>query len=401
MSVRTLRTLLLVIPLLTLSCFAGEVPRTLILVSIDGFRADYLDLHPAPWLRETARSGLLATEGLVPVFPTKTFPSHWSLVTGLHPDRHGIVSNTIYDPERAAWFRIRDADAQRDPVWWGGEPLWITLERQGGTAATFFWVGSEARGRTATHSVPYDSSVAGAERVDRVLGWLDLPPRERPRFVTLYFSEVDAAGHRFGPESAETAHAVARVDAWLRRLDAGLAARGLVEATDLVVVSDHGMAATDPARAIRLEEHVDPTWLRIVETGPLLLASPRSDAPADLFVRLRDAHPRMRVFKREDLPERLRYSHHPRIPAWVALADDGWTIVPRRGDRVPKGSHGYDNRFASMRGLFLARGPSWRTGRVRQVHAVDLYEALCATLAIEPAPNEGSATAARALLAPQ
>ncbi len=384
----------------------------LVLVSIDGFRYDYLDRADveAPALRQLAAEGVRA-ERLVPVYPTKTFPNHYSLVTGLHPEHHGIVANTMRDPEMTdadgepAEFSLSNRDAVTDDRWWWGEPIWVTAETQGQTAATAFWPGSEAeiQGVRPTYWLEYDGDLAYSARVQQALDWLSLPAGERPALVTLYFEGVDTAGHRFGPESAETAEAIEAVDAALGELVDGLRARGLAETTDVVVVSDHGMAAVSSERLVILDEAIDLDTVDEVVWGEPVGIWP-GDADPDAIVAQINQLPHVRAYRKETLPARLHYGDNRRIPPVVLIADEGWTVtsqeyVDRYPDRPSGGTHGYDNAVASMHGVFLARGPRFRAGTaVGPVRTVDVYEILTQALGLDAAPNDGNPAAAAPVL---
>lgn len=380
-----------------------ETPdRAVILVSIDGFRYDYLDRTDVeiPALRRLMAEGVRA-ESLVPVYPTKTFPNHYSLVTGLHPEAHGIVGNSMRDPDRLvdgepARFSLSNRDAVTDGAWWGGEPIWVTAETQGATAATVFWPGSEAEigGVRPTHWLPYDGDLAYADRVDQALAWLDLDGEARPRLVTLYFEGVDTAGHEHGPDAPETAAAIEAVDAALGRLLAGLAARDLLMATDVVVVSDHGMTAVSPERRVLIDDAVAVDSVDEVFWGEPVGIWPGA-LDVDALVARLGALPHVEAYRREATPERLHYRDNPRIPPVVLIADEGWTVtsrayVERNPDGPRGGTHGYDNRVRSMHGIFVASGPSVRVGeRVGSFSTVDVYGVLARMLSVEAAPNAG------------
>ncbi|HEU4662943.1 MAG TPA: ectonucleotide pyrophosphatase/phosphodiesterase, partial [Dokdonella sp.] len=279
--------------LVALLCFAftacsGVVQRRevaaqtpLILVSIDGFRADYLERGRTPALAALAADGVRA-EALKPAFPTLTFPNHYTLVTGLYPDHHGIVNNRMTDPAFQHGFVYKEQSTIEDPRWWGGEPLWVTAEKQGVRSATMFWPGSSVAiaGVRPTFWKPFDRAVEPDARVDQILAWLDLPVPTRPRFLTLYFDQVDHEGHAHGPDSGDVDAALARVDAALARLVDGLRRRGRLDTTDIVVVSDHGQAPTSPERRTYLDDVVPLADVDVVNYGILAGIEPHAGKAA-------------------------------------------------------------------------------------------------------------------------
>jgi predicted AlkP superfamily pyrophosphatase or phosphodiesterase len=377
-----------------------------LMISFDGFRWDYPELHGAPALLELARDGVRA-KSLAPSFPSKTYPNHYTLVTGLRPEHHGIVANTMWDPEWKASFSLADRSAVEDGRWWEGEPIWVTAERRGLVTASSFWPGSEAAiggvggvgGVRPTFWGRYDDTVPDEKRVDEVLGWLDLPVEKRPRLITLYFDEPDGAGHAFGPASAEAASAVAHVDRMLARLRAGVAARGLDDAVDWIVVSDHGMSATDPERSIVLADLVDLAGVAIADLSVFGLLRPPPGTEDALVRRLTGAHPHLHAARKGVLPERLHYRAHRRIPEVVVWADAGWTIYATRADLAAarakpsptRGNHGYDPAERDMHGIFVATGPSFRRGiTTPTLDNVDVYPLLARLLGLPAAANDGN-----------
>ena len=397
-------SLLLALLLVLAGCASGgptagttaPAPRTLVLISVDGMRHDYLDREDAatPTLDSLVGAGVRA-ERLVPVYPTKTFPNHYSLVTGLHPEAHGIVGNTMLDPTMSdargdtARFSLSRRDAVTDGRWWQGEPIWVTAERQGVTAATAFWPGSEAEigGVRPTHWLVYDGGMPYAARVDSALAWAS----GGAGLVTLYFEAVDDAGHRYGPSAPETARALERVDSALARLTGGLRARGIP--ADLVVVSDHGMAPVHTP--VYLEDVIDlDAETEAVIWGEAAGVWPAPEADVDDMVRRIDALDHVEAYRREDVPARYRHSGNVRIPPIVVMPEPGWTVssrgyVERRG--MPSGgAHGYDNAVPDLHGVFLASGPRFRSGaRVGPLAAVDVYGVVAAALGLRPAPHAG------------
>ena len=371
-----------------------------ILVSIDGFRADYLDRGLTPTLSALAAEGARAS-GMHPSFPSVTFPNHYTLVTGLRPDHHGIVHNTMVDPtiQPDSRFTIGDFTAVADGRWWAeGEPIWATAKRAGLRTATLFWPGSEAEigGLRPDHWAHYDGAVTPDQRVDVLLDWLDLPVGKRPHFLTLYFDAVDHAGHEHGPDSPEVNRAMGETDAALARLVAGLRARRLFDTAELVIVADHGMAATSAERLLYLDDLAPVRDLRAVTLGPVAEVAPEGPGgPAALRRLLAWRSPHGRCWRKADLPAALHYGANPRIPPVVCVAQSGWMFArrPEPGQvarETPAGEHGYDPADPHMDALFVAHGPAFRRGyRQGPFDNVDVYPLLAKLLGIAPAPNDG------------
>jgi predicted AlkP superfamily pyrophosphatase or phosphodiesterase len=377
---------------------------TVILISFDGFRNDYIDKTETPNLHRLTNNGVRA-EGMIPAFPSKTFPNHYTIVTGLYPARHGIVANTMFDPEFNALFKISDRNAVSDGRWWDGEPLWVTAEKQGQISATFFWVGSEAEimGVRPRYWKPYDGKIPNAERVQQALAWLDLPATERPTFITLYFSDTDDAGHDFGPESQEVIESIKAADTLVGQLVQGLEARGLLEKVNLIITSDHGMAATSDERVIKLSDYIDLKTVEIIDGSPAVTLRPKQANVDSLYRVLVHAHSHMKVFRKEDFPKRFHYAGHRRIMPLMCLADDGWSINTRPPESGPRsfngGNHGYDNLLPSMRATFIAHGPAFKRGlRVAPFQNLHLYHLMAKILKLQPAPNDGSLDSVRVML---
>jgi predicted AlkP superfamily pyrophosphatase or phosphodiesterase len=245
--------------------------------------------------------------------------------------------------------------------------------------------------------------VPDSARVTRVLELLDLPPEKRPSFLTLYLSPVDGAGHDFGPDSKEVNQAIVKVDSTLGRLIAGLDQRGLANAVNLVIVSDHGMAALSPERVIRLDDYIDQTAVKIDEFSPILTAWPGPGLADSVYNGLRRA-PHLTTFRRGQLPSRWHLEGSPRTPPIVAIADEGWTIAWRdtTGTKrwTEKGNHGYDNSLPVMRAIFIAHGPAFRQGvSVPAFSNIHIYPLMAEVLGLDPADNDGSLDSVRAMLA--
>jgi predicted AlkP superfamily pyrophosphatase or phosphodiesterase len=367
-----------------------------ILISIDGWRWDYTERYQPAAIGRLAREGVRA-EGLIPVFPSKTFPNHYSIVTGLHAAAHGITSNNIVDPHLPGRFTLSNREVQQDPRWWGGEPLWVTAERQHIVAGTMFWPGSDVMiaGDRPTYFKPYEDSYPNEARVDALLDWLEAPGDRQATFLTLYFSDVDTAGHDSGPLGEPTRQAVQGIDRMIARLVEGVEARRLSARVNYVLVSDHGMAELSPDRVILLDDYIDVSSVDLVDTSPIVGINPKDGAsPESIYAALKDKHPALKVYLRSNLPEIYGLRNHARMPAIIGIADEGWhpTTFARRleGEEFSFGNHGYDPKYRSMHGLFIASGPRFQSGvTVPAFSNVHVYELICRVLGIRPAKNEG------------
>lgn len=364
-----------------------------VLVSFDGLRADYLDRIDTPSFRRVMRQGVRA-ERLIPVFPSKTFPNHYSIATGMFADRHGIVANTFYDPQRdAAYGNAVVPGSVEDGTWYRGEPIWLTAEKQGMVAATCFWVGSEAeiQGLRATYWKKLREQPSIDSRVDTVLEWLHLPAEKRPHLITLYMSDVDGAGHRFGPDAPEVQSAVQAVDRSLGRLLDGIDSLPIRDRVYLVLVSDHGMAAYTTGQYMAIEDLIDPRDVRVADSGPnanlhVTGGPARARAVRDSLNRvLRHG----RAYLRREIPARLHYRADPRIGDVVIIMDEPYQVGPAaRAPSGPGGSHGWDPASSSMSAIFLAMGPGIKRGsRIRQVENIDIYPFLVELLGLRPNPG--------------
>ena len=370
-----------------------------ILISIDGWRWDYLERFAPPVLSRLAAEGVRA-EGLIPQFPSKTFPNHYTLVTGLTLAHHGIVSNNMRDPVIPGRYSMSNRDVLADPRWWGGDPIWNTAERQGKVAAAMFWPGSEAKigGHQATYWRDFDDDLPNGARVSQLIEWLKLPDGKRPSFLTLYFSDLDNAGHSFGPDAEETRTAALSVDRSVGELVAGVAAARLTNRVNYVIVSDHGMAALSRDRMIVVDDYIDPATADIIDWAPVLGLTPKDGDVEKMYAALKDRHPHLQVYRRAEIPAVYGLAGHPRLSPIVGIADEGWYITSRtetqRWDRhernTPGGTHGYDARAKSMQGLFIATGPRLRSGVVvKPFENIHVYNLMCAVIGIQPSPNDG------------
>ncbi|MCH8126843.1 alkaline phosphatase family protein [candidate division KSB1 bacterium] len=368
----------------------------LILISLDGFRYDYLEKANTPNLDYLVNNGVKA-KGLIPVFPSKTFPNHFTTVTGLYTENHGIIANNMYDPEFDASFSMGNQEAVQDGRWWGGEPIWITAEKQGKTSATYFWPGSEAEyeGMRATYWKKYDDRVSNTDRVQQILSWLDLPENERPAFFTLYFSDTDYFGHRYGPDSPEVVKAITHLDSTMGLLLDGLETRNIKDKVNIIITADHGMTELSPDRVIFLDDYIDLSTVRIVDWLPVTCIPLDNTNEDEIYNKLKDAHPNFKVYRKSEIPDRFHYKNHRRVPAIVGIPDEGWSATSHsyfdsNQNRFVGATHGYDNTLKSMQGLFVAFGPAFKAGiEVDAFENVHIYNLMAKTLGLKPAPNDG------------
>ncbi len=374
---------------------AAEAPVPLLLVSIDGLRADALGRGDTPHLDRLAAGGVRA-QWMRPSYPVLTFPNHFTLVTGLRPDHHGVVHNAMKDPVLGR-FAVADAAAARDPAWWQAQPLWTTATRAGIVTGVWAWPGAAAAidGVVPRYFHAFDASVPLQPRIDAVAAWLAAPGAARAHFAAVYLEQVDQAGHAAGPSADATRAAIRAVDAALGALLARLDAAGI--AVDVVVVSDHGMAEVPEGHYLAVEEMAAMDEAEVTSVGQVIGLVPRAGHEAAVTARLAGRHAQYECWRRQDIPARLHYGTHPRVPPLVCQMDEGWNALPqawlerRAADgRHDRGAHGYDPDAPSMRAVFIAHGPSFRAGAVLPpFDNVDVYPLLARRLGLAPQPNDG------------
>jgi alkaline phosphatase D len=358
-----------------------QAKHYVVLVSLDGFRYDYPQKHGARRILDIAAQGASAPEGMIPAYPSVTFPNHYTLVTGLYPEHHGIVANQFYDPARKLSYSFQDPLSNPDGSWYGGVPLWSLAEQQGMRTACFFWPGSEAEiaGQRPSFYLRFDPKFPDEARIEQVIGWLKLPPEQRPHFITLYYGNTDEAGHRFGPDSQQTADAVHHVDELMGRLADGLKALQLP--VDLFIVADHGMTAGQ-GDWINLDRYADLSNF-VISGGQIY---PQTDADAErAFQQLKGKNDKFLVFRRNEMPAELHDSENPRSGDPVVVPTGPYYVRPRGGAGTKSiGLHGFDPyRMKDMRALFVAVGPDIRAGvTVAPFENVNVYPLIAKILGL-------------------
>ncbi|KAK8061413.1 type I phosphodiesterase/nucleotide pyrophosphatase [Apiospora phragmitis] len=398
---------------------------TTIIISLDGFRADFLQRGLTPRLNSFVKEGVSPLY-MLPSFPSVTFPvTNWRRITILllrvfTPESHGVVGNTFWDPDLQAEFYYTDPSRSMQSKWWDGEPFWVTAETQGIRTAVHMWPGSEAHIMDMEPSFldPYKGKEKLPKKVDRLLELLDMPGMEnpgvdisdmRPQLIAAYVPNVDADGHRYGPNSTEIRSTIKDVDTMLDQLFHGLEQRNLTNIVNVIIVSDHGMATTDVSRMIQIDDVVDLDKVAHVDGWPLVGIRPKD--PADLQVLYEQAlgnlkdNPSYEVrLKDKDMPERYHFSKNDRIaPLWI-IPKAGWAIVKKEEFDIqdaktkgleydPHGLHGYDHEHPLMRAIFIARGPAFPhqpNSKIEAFQNIEVYNMLCDSVGMEPKPNNGT-----------
>lgn len=374
---------------------SDEDRSPLLLVGIDGVKPAYLDdgFADTPNLDQLIENGVWA-ESLKPVFPTVTFPNLYSIVTGLYPENHGIVGNRVYDPELDETLHMRDDEAQASSSWWGGEPIWVSAEKQDLRAGTFFWVGSEATidGVEPTHQVSYNSMIPHSSRTNEVVRWLtDEDPVD---FATLYFASPDGTGHEYGPHSDEVAEAVENIDGQIRRLIDGLDEAGLWPDINLIIVSDHGMTELDENKVIFLDDIINMNDVDVISWSPVATIDPKPQRADAVYDALKEAEENYTVYRRHQIPDRFHFRDNPRVPEIVVVADKPYSLSSNyffNNQGIMTGGHGFDPEYPSMHGIFLAHGPDFPDGiETETLQLVDIYALMTHLLGLEAAEHDGS-----------
>lgn len=374
--------------------------RYVVVLSLDGFRDDYQTKAHTPNLDAIDREGISGS--FRPCFPSLTFPNHYAMATGLHPNNHGLVANEFWD-ERGQRYTLGNRKAVEDPFFYKGEPIWNTAKRQGVRTASYYWVGSETR---INDSQPdrwkkFDSKTPYIDRADSVLKWLNLPEQERPHLVMWYLEEPDHTGHTYSPEAKETSRMIEEVDSVVGYFRAGLKRLAHGDKIDFIIVSDHGMARFD--RVINLADYLPLDSFERVSTGPFTHLYPKPGYTDKALEILRNIKG-LKVYRKGDLPKRLHYGTNPRIGEIVILPELGVTTFFRPEGlsqvKVLAAGHGFDNAYPEMLALFKAVGPHFDKGRqiTEPVPNITLYPMICQILGIKPAQHDADEALATSLL---
>lgn len=361
-----------------------------VMLSMDGFRWDYPDSIPTPNLDRIAGMGVKA-KSLQPSFPTKTFPNHYAMATGLYPDHHGIVQNSFYDPALGRYYHMRDSGSRNDPVFYQGEPIWETAENQDLTAATFFWVGSDVLGadNQSTYWKPYDHDLPFAHRIDSVIAWLKLPQEKRPQLIMWYVHEPDATGHYEGPFAQQTDSVIMMLDSLVGVFMEKVADLPFSDKINVIVTSDHGMGKISPDKVVDLTKKIDTSWFEVIEGHNPNYTLKVKEGFLDTAYAVLSRIEHISVWKHGEVPEELHYGTNPRTLDLIVLADSAWSVTMGK-DLHYKATHGYDNRNLDMHAIFYAYGPAFKKNYSAETFEnVDLYNLIAEILHIKPAKTDG------------
>lgn len=363
-----------------------------ILVSFDGFRWDYCNNTPTPTFDSLEANGVRA-KSLKPSFPTKTFPNHYTIATGLYPDNNGIVHNTFYDPKRKEVYRVQDRAKVQDGYFYKGTPIWNLAEDQGVKSASFFWVGSEAniQNKQPSYWKTYKQDFPFKQRVDTVIKWLKMPIKERPRLILLYFHEPDSQGHKYGPDSKEIKNKVMYLDSILHYLTKSLKDLKYSDKINLIVTSDHGMGNVSEKRKVVLNDFLKDKWLlRILGANPNYNLSYKTEYKDSVLAALNSIE-HISFWERGNIPKRLHYGKNERIGDICIVADSSWSVVVNGFDMVnSKGAHGYDNNNLDMHAIFYAIGPAFKKGfNAPELLNIDIYPLIAHILGLKIGKIDG------------
>lgn len=373
-----------------------------IMLSMDGFRWDYTDRVNTPNFDKIAEIGVKA-ESLMASFPTKTFPNHYTISTGLYPDNHGIVNNTFYMPDRDEMYQIRNRDMVEDGSIYEGEPIWVTAEKQGLKTASYFWVGSEADVEGIQPGIwkSYDGSVPYTDRIDSVISWLQLPENNRPHLITWYVDEPDHLGHRYGPNSEKIDSMVIELDKLLGIYMNKLSKLDIADNINVIVLSDHGMEEISTERAYSLKDLI-PDNIDYEAYGGNPVYSIWTDSVfIDTIHSIINSNEHLKCYRLNEIPENLNYDSHERRGDLIVIADSSYSIFRRS---LPKnkgigGTHGYQPQNKNMDAIFYAYGPAFKKGyKMKRFQNIHIYPLIAHILELETPKIDGDLNEVKSML---
>ena len=379
---------------LAVSPLKAQPQPYVLLISFDGLRWDYVNRNISLNISEFSERGVIASS-LRPVFPTKTFPNHISIITGMYPENHGIIANEFVDIKNNAEYKIWDSSVVRNSKWYKGEAFWETARKHGVITASYFWPSSDVDDpdKHPDYFHVYEHNRPYPERITGVVNWFNLPYEERPHFVTLYFDLTDGVGHEFGPESEEINIAIAQIDTLVGLLNEGFKEINLQDSINIIISSDHGMTEISEERLIIVDEILNGYDYLSSNNGPFMLIYSKEEETGKIYGILKEEENHFKVYKREDVPEYFHFSQNELIGDLVLIADVGWSLVNEENlewmkNNTSRGNHGYDNFHIDMHGVFIAAGPSFKQNyKTGTINNIDIYPLLCKIFNCTPPEN--------------
>lgn len=368
-----------------------------VLVSMDGFRWDYAKHFKLQNLDKIAKEGVHA-KSMRPSYPSKTFPNHYSIVTGLYPDHHGIINNIFYDATLNESFAL-STDAKNDSRFYGGNPIWNVAEQQGVKTASFFWPGSDTDKKRPGIYKNYDGKIPFETRIDTVLKWLKLPEKQRPHLITLYFDQPDGTGHTFGPLSPENEKMVRKMDSLMAQLSSKLDQLAIGKEINLIIVSDHGMANISNDKKVAILDYLKPEWLGYKAViNPIMSLQAKPGYQDSIYKALKKV-PHIKFWKANEVPKRLHYGTNPRVHDFVIEAKKGYSLANSKTQNIKGGTHGYDNKEKDMQAIFYAKGPAFKTNKeVRSFQNVSVYPLIAHILGLKIEEVDGKFDEVKSML---
>lgn len=371
-----------------------------VVLSLDGFRWDLVDKYNLLNLKQMAQRGVKA-KSLIPCYPTKTFPNHYSIATGLYPDNHGIVQNNFFAPDLNKEYSIGNKTAVKNPDFYKGEPIWATAEKQEVKSASYFWVASEApiMGVLPSITKHYNQKLPFGQRADSVIAWLQLPEEKRPHLIMWYIHQPDWDMHDYGPESSEVEKQVRQLDSLVGAFNQKLMKLSNFDKINFIVLSDHGMGTIYENQYVLLDDYIKKDWCKTINGGnPVFIIRADSGFYDSIYFNLKKAE-HLKVWKTENLPPDYHYGKNKRIGDFVVEADSAWSIYWKDSRKDFNGTHGYDNKNTDMHGIFYAYGPDFKQNYIAEpFYNIHIYPLIARILKLQPAKTDGDLNKVKSLL---
>ncbi|KAL3119970.1 hypothetical protein niasHT_007098 [Heterodera trifolii] len=369
----------------------------LLVISLDGFLREYLSRNIVQTLHRMGECGAQA-DFLFPSFPSRTFPNHHTIATGLWPGVHGVVDNVVFDAQISA--ELEQMSNVKNAAFYGGEPIWSLAVRQHKRVFCLFWPGCSFNitGYNPTLDLPYNSSFPYSKRVDKIVEWLSLPAIDRPSLIMAYFDQPDNVGHYHTSEKQMELELV-YLESVLDYLFNSLHGEGILDCVNLIILSDHGMQRLN--KRFYFNELIGPTKSSgvIATSGVIghiyLPNGTNSDDFKDQLVNKLACYEntKFHLFDRKQLPKRYHYGRLRRVGDLVFDGRPGvsFDVSPSESFNLTS-DHGYDYRFEQMHAIFFARGPNIRKGvRIEPFQNVELFNLFIDLLRLpQNVPNNGT-----------